>query len=98
EGTTLFMTLLAAFQALLSRYTRQDDIVVGSPIANRNHAEIENLIGFFVNTLVFRTDLSGNPTFRELLGRVKETALAAYAHQDLPFAKLVDEVQPDRSL
>ncbi|MGH7828765.1 MAG: condensation domain-containing protein, partial [Candidatus Binatia bacterium] len=82
EGVTLFMTLLAAFQTLLHRYTGQNDIVVGSPIANRNRAEIEGLIGFFVNTLVMRTDLSGNPTFKELLTRVRETTLEAYTHQD----------------
>ena len=92
------MTLLAAFQALLYRYTGQDDIVVGSPIANRNRTEIEGLIGFFVNTLVLRTDFSGNPTFKELLARVREMALGAYAHQDLPFEKLVEELQPERSL
>ena len=92
------MTLLAAFQTLLHRYTGQDDIVVGSPIANRNRIEIEGLIGFFVNTLVLRTDHSGNPTFRELLHRVRETALEAYAHQDLPFEKLVEELRPDRDL
>ena len=92
------MTLLAAFQILLHRYTGQDDIVVGSPIANRNRIEIEGLIGFFVNTLVLRTDHSGNPTFRELLRRVRETALEAYAHQDLPFEKLVEELRPDRDL
>jgi non-ribosomal peptide synthetase component F len=79
------MTLLAAFQTLLYRYSRQADIIVGSPIANRNRSEIDALIGFFVNSLVLRTDLSGNPTFLELLNRVKEVALGAYAHQDLPF-------------
>jgi amino acid adenylation domain-containing protein len=98
QGVTLFMTLLAAFQTLLYRYTQQEDIVVGSPIANRNRSEIEGLIGFFVNTLVLRTDLSGNPTFQELLGRVREVTLGAYAHQDLPFEKLVEELHPQRAL
>ncbi|HEY9674007.1 MAG TPA: amino acid adenylation domain-containing protein [Waterburya sp.] len=98
EGVTLFMTLLAAFQTLLYRYTQQEDIAVGSPIANRNRSEIEGLIGFFVNTLVLRTNLSGNPTFLELLSRVREITLGAYAHQDLPFEKLVEELQPERNL
>ncbi|MFP4099132.1 amino acid adenylation domain-containing protein [Coleofasciculus sp.] len=98
EGVTLFMTLLAAFQTLLYRYTNQDDIVVGTDVANRNRAEIEPLIGFFVNILVLRSDLSGNPTFRELLERVREVTLGAYAHQDLPFAKLVESLQPDRAV
>ncbi|QLE53350.1 amino acid adenylation domain-containing protein (plasmid) [Nostoc sp. C057] len=98
EGVTLFITLLAAFQVLLYRYTQQEDIVIGSPIANRNRSEIEGLIGFFVNSLVLRTDLSGNPTFRELLSRVKEVALGAYSHQDLPFEKLVEELHPERNL
>jgi amino acid adenylation domain-containing protein len=98
EGVTLFIILLAAFQILLYRYTQQEDIAIGSPIANRNHSEIEGLIGFFVNSLVLRTDLSGNPTFRELLSRVKEVALGAYAHQDLPFEKLVEELHPERNL
>jgi NRPS condensation-like uncharacterized protein len=91
EGVTLFMTLLAAFQTLLYRYTGQQDIVIGSPIANRNRTEIEELIGFFANTLVLRTHLSGNPSFRELLKRVREVCLGAYTHQDLPFEKLVED-------
>ena len=98
EGTTLFMTLLAAFQTLLYRYTGQDDIAVGSPMAGRTRTEIEGLIGFFVNTLVLRGDLSGNPTFRELLARVRKVAVEAYAHQDVPFEKLVEELQPQRNL
>ena len=97
-GTTIFMALLAAFQTLLHRYAGQDDIAVGSPIANRNRAEVENLIGFFVNTLVLRGDLSGNPSFKKLLQRVREMALGAYAHQDLPFEKIVDALQPERNM
>ncbi|MEU8531399.1 amino acid adenylation domain-containing protein, partial [Streptomyces sp. NPDC048629] len=98
-GATMSMTLLAAFNVLLGRYAGTDDVVVGTPIANRNRAETEGLIGFFVNTLVMRTDLSGDPTFAELLARVRETALGAYAHQDVPFEQLVDElvVERDRS-
>ncbi len=98
EGTTLFVTLLAAFNVLLHRYTEQEDILVGSPIANRNRVEIEELIGFFVNTLVLHTDLAGNPAFRELLGRVQEVTLGAHTHQDLPFERLVEEIQTERDL
>ncbi|MFZ5515905.1 MAG: amino acid adenylation domain-containing protein [Candidatus Zhuqueibacterota bacterium] len=98
NSVTLFMTLLAGFQTLLHRYTQQDDIAVGSPIANRTRAETEALIGFFVNTLVLRSDLSGNPTFKQLLARVRETTLGAYANQDVPFEKLVEVLQPDRDL
>ncbi|HEV2707389.1 MAG TPA: amino acid adenylation domain-containing protein, partial [Pyrinomonadaceae bacterium] len=98
QGVTSFMLLLAAFKALLYRYTGQEDIVVGAPIANRNRAEIENLIGFFANTLALRTDISGDPSFIELLGRVRDTALGAYAHQDVPFEMLVEELQPERDL
>ncbi|MBW4575237.1 MAG: amino acid adenylation domain-containing protein [Aphanothece sp. CMT-3BRIN-NPC111] len=98
KGVTLFMTLLAAFKTLLYRYTGQEDILVGSAIANRNRSEIENLIGFFANTLVLRTQLLGNPTFEELLKRVREVALGAYSHQDLPFEKLVEALQPERDL
>jgi len=96
EDATLFMTLLAAFKLLLHRYTAQDDIVVGSPIANRNQVETENLIGCFINTLALRTNLGGSPTFRELLGRVREVTLDAYAHQDLPFELLITRLQPER--
>jgi len=98
EGATLFMTLLAAFQVLLHSYTGQEDILIGSPIANRTRPETETLIGLFVNTLVLRGDLSGNPSFRELITRVRETTLAADAHQSLPFDKLVKAIQPNRSL
>ncbi|WP_026736231.1 non-ribosomal peptide synthetase [Fischerella sp. PCC 9605] len=98
QGVTLFMTLLTAFKILLYRYTGQTDILVGSPIANRNRAEIESLIGFFVNILVLRTDLSDDLSFQDLLARVKSTALEAYVHQDLPFEKLVEELQPSRDL
>lgn len=98
EGVTLFTLLLAAFQLLLHRYTSQDDIVVGTDIANRNRAETEGLIRLLVNTLVLRTNLSGNPTFRELLNRVREVTLGAYAHQDLPFEKLVEGLNPERNL
>ncbi|NEQ48313.1 MAG: amino acid adenylation domain-containing protein [Leptolyngbya sp. SIOISBB] len=98
EGVTLFMMLLAAFQTLLHRYSGQTDILIGSPIANRSPAETENLIGFFVNTLVLRSDLSGDPSFRSLLKQVRQVALDAYAHHDVPFAKLVEVLQPSRDL
>ena len=98
EGVTLFTILLAAFQALLHRYTGQEDISLGSPIANRSRVETEPLIGCFVNTLVLRADLSGNPTFRELLGRARKVVLEALTHQELPFEKLVEELQPARDL
>ncbi|MFB2838245.1 amino acid adenylation domain-containing protein, partial [Floridanema evergladense] len=98
QGVTLFMTLLAAFNTLLYRYSGQTDIVVGTPIANRNHQEIEGLIGFFVNTLVIRTDLSNNQSFTKLLDRVREVSLGAYTHQDLPFEMLVEALQPERNL
>ncbi|NBD17980.1 MAG: amino acid adenylation domain-containing protein [Cyanobacteria bacterium] len=98
EHVTLFMTLLAAFKALLYRYTSQTDIVVGSPIANRSEPELENLIGFFVNTLAFRTQLSENMSFRELLASVRDSTIGAYDNQDLPFEKLVEELKPERNL
>src|SRR5436309_15471578 len=92
------MTLLAAFQALLGRYAGREDLVVGTPVAGRNHVLTEGLIGFFVNTLAIRADLSGDPSFAELLSRVREVALAALAHQDLPFEKLVSELDLERHL
>jgi hypothetical protein len=97
-GATLFMTLLAGFKALMHGYTGQEHIVVGSPIANRNRTETEELIGFFVNSLVLCTDTGGDPTFIELLARVRKTALDAYTHQDLPFERLVEELHPERRL
>jgi acyl carrier protein len=98
EGVTLFMTLLAAWQTLLHRYTEQDQINVGTPIMGRNQLVTEGLIGFFINTLVLRTEMSGDPSFRELLRRVREVCLGAYAHQDVPFEKLVKVLQPERNL
>jgi hypothetical protein len=97
EGVTLFMLLLAAYNVLLCRYTGQEDILVGSPVANRSRAETEPLIGCFINTLVLRTDLSGNPTFRELLRRVRAVVIGAFAHQDVPFEKVVEELRPERA-
>ncbi|HEX7333556.1 MAG TPA: amino acid adenylation domain-containing protein [Pyrinomonadaceae bacterium] len=99
EGeATLFMTLLAGFNMLMWRYTRQDDILIGIPIANRNRTEIEGIIGFFVNSLVLRSKLSPESSFREFLKQVRETTLGAYGHQDVPFEKLVEELQPERSM
>ena len=98
QGNTLFMTLLAAFEALMSRYSGQEELLVGTPVANRSHPEIEGLIGFFVNTLVMRGDLRGNPSFIELLGRVRESNLRAQDHQEVPFEKLVEGLRPERDL
>ena len=97
QGATVFMVLLAALKAMLAKYTGEDEIVVGTDVANRNRVEVENIIGFFVNIMLLRTDLSGNPTFREMVKRVREVAIGAYAHQDLPFDKLIEEFQPVRA-
>src|SRR5690606_587105 len=98
EGATLFMGLQAAFSVLLARHSNETDIVIGSPIANREQAEVAGLIGFFVNTLVLRSDLSGNPDFIELLHQSRQMLLDAYAHQQVPFEKLVEVLQPERSV
>ncbi|HKP36711.1 MAG TPA: amino acid adenylation domain-containing protein, partial [Pyrinomonadaceae bacterium] len=98
QNATLFMVLLAAFNVLLFRYTAQENLVVGAPIANRSHKELESLIGFFVNTLVMRTDLSGNPSFRTVIARTRRVALDAYEHQDVPFERLVEVLQPERDI
>src|SRR5262249_4899431 len=93
-----FMSLMAGFQVLLARYSHQDDIAVGIPIANRNRAELEEIIGFFANTLVIRTKLARDANFKDVLAQVRETALDAYAHQDVPFENLVEELRPERNL
>src|SRR5581483_1147588 len=98
ENVTLFMTLIAAFSTLLGRYTGQNQIAIGVPVAHRQHVEIEPLIGFFINLLVLRNDLSGDPTFQELLRRTRTVALGAYAHQDLPFEMLVGDLKPQREM
>ena len=98
ENVTLFMLLLAAFQVLLARYSGQRDIAVGTPIANRTHKEVEGLIGFFVNTLVVRTQVQGEERFVEVLRQVRERALGAYTHQDVPFEHLVGILRPERDL
>ena len=98
EGVTLFMTLLGGFDVLMSRYSGQEDVALGTDIANRNRAEIEGLIGFFVNQLVLRVEVRAAESFSELLKRVREVCLGAYAHQDVPFEKLVEELQPERDL
>ena len=98
ERCTSYMVLLAAFQVLLARHSGQTDLVVGTPVANRNRADVEPLIGSFMNSLALRTHLSGEPSFKELLGRVRQVVLDALAHQELPFEKLVAELQPTRAL
>ena len=98
EGVTLFMVLLAGLQVVLSKYTGQEDIAVGTVVANRNRVEVEGLIGFFVNTLVLRTEVGGSPSLKEVLRRVREVTLGAYQNQDVPFEKLVEELQPERDL
>ncbi|MBW3655532.1 MAG: non-ribosomal peptide synthetase, partial [Gemmatimonadetes bacterium] len=98
DGATLYMVLLATFQTLLSKYSGQEDVVVGSPVAGRARPEVEGLIGFFANTLVLRAEISGDPSFRALLGRVREATLEAYEHQEVPFERLVEELHPERSL
>ncbi|MGK7902448.1 MAG: condensation domain-containing protein, partial [Hormoscilla sp.] len=98
EGVTLAMTMLAAFKTLLYRHSGQEDIIVGTPVAGRNQVEVEGLIGFFISTLVLRTDLSGNPSFSQLLSRIRDCTLGAYAHQEMPFEKLVEELQPERDM
>jgi hypothetical protein len=98
EGATLFMVLLSAFKVLLYRYSGQEDIIVGAHIASRTHKEIEPLIGYFANQIALRTDLSGNPSFRELLNRVKEVSLGAYAHQDVPFERIVETLNIKRDI
>ncbi|MCP4173315.1 MAG: non-ribosomal peptide synthetase, partial [Fuerstiella sp.] len=98
SGATMFMLTFAGFVALLHKYSGEDDIVIGTPISGRQQTELENLVGFFLNTLALRVDASNDPSFAELLERTKQTALQSYAHQDLPFEKLVEELQPERDM
>src|SRR5262249_29690138 len=98
EGMTVYMVLMAGLDVLLSRWSGQEDVSIGSPVANRSRRELEGLIGFFVNMLVMRVEVRGEESFRELMGQVREKALGAYAHQDVPFEKVVEAVQPERSL